>query len=83
MDIKKFLVDDIKLDLMDWKQIEASAESEIESYKKQLVIAGVLRTKAKYQIHFLHGKISEEEKEETDKQIAENLKKTTANEDTV
>ena len=79
----KILVDDIKLDLMDWKEIEASAEREIESCKKQLVIAGVLRTKAKERIKFLDGKTSEEEKAEAKKVIDENLKKTTTNENTI
>jgi len=65
-----------RLELVDFKNIEATAEHEIKQANVMLNINEHMLSWAKKQIHQLGGKTSEEEEEE-DKKIAENTKENT------
>ena len=56
-----------KMELMDWKQIESSAEEQIISGENAIVIAGILLREAKKQIKKLNGQTNEEINKEAKK----------------
>ena len=58
---------DIRLDLMDWKQIERTASAQINENKINIVISEILLWNAKKEIKALGGKTLEEEEAEIKK----------------
>ena len=55
------------MDLMDWKNVEASTEASTRSAEVTIEINQVVLSRAKREIKLLGGKTSEEEKEEIKK----------------
>ena len=62
-------MENIKLDLMDWKSIEETAERQIREALAIIVIGEKARTEAKKMIKSYDGKTSEEERAEGKKKI--------------
>lgn len=60
----------MKLDLMNWKNIERNAEALIEQGNVQIEVNKILRDQAKKAIKKLGGKTSEEEEQEAKRQTA-------------
>jgi len=54
-----------ELELMDWKDIERGAESQIRQTRKETAIAEILLHAARVEIHILGGKTNEMEDEES------------------
>ena len=67
-------INEIKLDLMDWKAMEKQAETEIRRYMAVIALNELARKEAKKMIKKFGGDTSEEELAESKKKIAENLK---------
>ena len=68
-------MDEDILDLVDWKNVESSAETSIRSSKVAIYLDGIMLRHAKNEIRRLHGKTSEEEKQlEASKKVKENVK---------
>ena len=69
-----YKISEIGLDLMDWKTIEKVTEEEIREHMMVVKLAELSRKEAKKMIKKFGGKTSEEERAESKKKIAENLK---------
>ena len=65
------------MDLMDWKNVEAGAESQIRDAKVQQVIGEILLQAAHTHIKRLHGLTNGEEEANTKKEIERQRKRTT------
>ena len=70
-------IENIKLDLMDWKSAEKVCEDSIRELKMTLRLHELTRVEAKKMIRSFDGKTSEEERAETKKKIDGSLKNTT------
>ena len=55
-------MDEIKLDLMDWKQIETESEESIRDHMRVTRVSEIVRIEAKKQIKSFGGLTSEEER---------------------
>lgn len=69
-------LDEIKLDLIDWKSAEKIAEDEIREHTMVLKLNELTRAEAKKQIKSLGGLTSEEERA-NEKKFREEMKKKT------
>ena len=64
-------MEDVKLELMDWKQAEKSCEERIRELKLELILHELTRTEAKKQIKSFGGLASEEERKAEKKKFEE------------
>ena len=66
-------MEEIQLEVMDWKKIENSTENRIREIMVELMLHTEARALAKQNIIKLGGKTSEEEKKENLEQIEKNI----------
>ena len=70
-------MDEMKLELMDWKEVEEQSEKALRENMVMIAINTNIRIQSKIEIHALKGKTSEEERNESEEK-AKALEKNTA-----